>query len=371
MRCRSVLCASRHPRRSARARTLARRSAVADAVLAATATPVLTTPLRGPEPPPACVASYVAASALATAITAAPFEARHAAQHSGILAHMARVALLPPAEDVVYVELGAGRGYLSNTLATSYAEGALLLVERRAYRWKAERHLRQAPRVRVLRLRCDVADLDLRAAPMPPPMPPRGVEDGAAHESGAAADSSKRRLVVTAKHLCGGGTDAALRCAARCSAASGDTSRSLAGLAIAPCCHHAGKWRVFCGKRTLRAAGIGPREFALAARMSSWALDASAKAQHDASVRDASDTNDAATAPTSAAPSAAAAAADERWGISSAERMGIGMAIKRLLDTARADWAAAHCGGAAELVRYCDAAVSPENRLIVLRRTAG
>ncbi len=354
-------------------------SAVADAVLAAVAT---CDALPGPVPRPQCVANALAAAAAAAAAPHAvvPFCARHAEQQAGILAYMAHAALLPPTDEVVFAELGAGRGYLSHLLAEAYGAcvfscmrcvhvaaltwllllrpgaGALLLVERRAYRNKAERQLRRLSRVTVARLRCDVEGLDLCAAPLPPPPPPA---DAA---TGAVTPPLRRRLVVTAKHLCGGGTDSALRCAARCSAicaAAPPDSPALLGIAMAPCCHHACRWRSFCGKAALRDAGLGPLQFALAARMASWAIDASAAALHAGGA-----------APEAAAAASAASAQDDRFGVGPAERVAVGVAVKRLFDGARAAWASAHCGGDAALVRYCEHEASPENRLIVMKCNA-
>ncbi len=376
-------------------------SAVADALLAVAGD----APLPGPAAPPACVAAALASAAAAAAAphAIAPFCARHAAQQAGILAHMAAAGLLPPAEGAVYAELGAGRGYLSLLLAEAYGtcvracasraacggwndarrrrragEGALLLVERRAYRMKAERSLRRLPRVTCLRLRCDVADLDLAAAPLPPVPPHTDCADAAVAAAEPGADATEvhqrqRPVVVIAKHLCGAGTDVALRCAARCAGAraAGAGAVRLAGVAVAPCCHHACRWSSFCGKRALRAAGIGPLQFALATRMASWAIDARAAAMHAAAsaAEEGNEGSDAVEAG-SAAPGASTPA-EERWRIGAAERVAVGFAAKRLLDGARVAWAAGRCNGAAALVRYCDARESPENRLILLRCADG
>ena len=307
--------------------------AVADVLLQCAAA---TEPLPEPADEPACVTAALDAliAAAAAPHATAPFEPRHAAQQAGILSAMAAAGLLPPPPggDVVYAELGAGRGYLSNLLAEAYVHGSeasasFLLVERRSYRNKAERSLRRE--AAVTRLKCDVTDLDLAAAPLPPP---NGVQ------------LERRRLVAIAKHLCGAGTDAALRCASSCSrTASKDVV--LFGLAIAPCCHHACRWRTFCGKATLRRLGLGPLQFALASRMASWAVSPG----HASSEDDA--------------PSAA----DARWGLSSAERLAVGNAAKQLFDAARAEWATSRCGGTARLVSYCAPQVSPEHRLLVMR----
>jgi len=76
----------------------------------------------------------------------APFSLKHSQQQASILGHMAAAGLLPPAtacaaaavRRAVYIELGAGRGYLMHLLAAAYAQpgadpgalpGALPLTE--------------------------------------------------------------------------------------------------------------------------------------------------------------------------------------------------------------------------------------------------
>jgi len=205
---------------------------------------------------------------------------------------------------------------LSATLADAYSSEAvrLLLVERRAYRYKAERVLRRAANVSVRRLRCNIKDLDLTHAPLP--------GDGPA------------RLVLLCKHLCGNATDAALRCGAACAAAG-----MLQGGALATCCHHACTWRDFCGKAQMRSLGFDARSFSLACRIASWAFD-KAHEKDDGS--------------------------DSRWGLTLEQRRAAGLAAKRLLDSARVEWASQHCGVHASLVQFCQSGVSPENRLLVL-----
>lgn len=289
---------------------------VASLVLAAVAQ--LPRPTSTPAVLPTCVAEALSRAAEAAALphSTSPYDAKHAQQQAAILAAMHAVRLLPPREDTVYAELGAGRGYLLHTLAESYGACRLLFVERRSYRCKAERSLRRRQGVQVARLRCDVADLQLDAAVR-------------------SLDGQSRRVVAVAKHLCGSGTDVALRAAAR--------SGALAGVAVAGCCHHACTWRAFVNKPMLRAAGLGPREFAVAARLASWSVDSHG-----------------------GAPAGCDVAAASRWGLSAQERAEVGAAVKLLFDQARAQWIADQCGAPASLVYYVDRELTPENRLIVM-----
>ena len=89
-----------------------------------------------------------------------PLEPRHAAQHASIVAHMADAGLVHGTDDEdessaqknaphsenkkqkpLFVELGAGRGYLSHFLLDAYGPLDLVLVEREAVRFKAERSM--------------------------------------------------------------------------------------------------------------------------------------------------------------------------------------------------------------------------------------
>ena len=288
-----------------------------------------------PVPAPAVIPDCVSAAAarleeMANDVHAVdPWDAKHAAQQIGILAAMHTHGLLQHSGGTVYAELGAGRGYLLNALAVCVGPPArLLFVERKAYRNKAERSLRRRPSIQVARARCDVADLELEQAIAV-------LFDGPVH--------TPSTVVVLAKHLCGSATDMALRCAIR----ARSTGRcKLAGLAMAPCCHHSCSWRAYVNKPFLKASGIGRREFSILKRLASWCVDSHGGGR----------------------PSTAAEGGDgedrlSRWGYPPAERARIGTAVKHLLDAGRAQW----LGGEAALVSYVDAAVTPENRLVVWR----
>ncbi|KAK6118145.1 hypothetical protein DH2020_048129 [Rehmannia glutinosa] len=61
------------------------------------------------------------------------------------------------------VEFGAGRGYLTQMLADCYGIKKVLLVERKSYKLKADRSLRQKESLVLERLRIDIEDLNLNA----------------------------------------------------------------------------------------------------------------------------------------------------------------------------------------------------------------
>ena len=230
----------------------------------------------------------------------APFNARHATQQAAIVSLMASAGLVEEtrprgpgteaaaavaaavARPPVYVELGAGRGYLSHFLCEAYGPRDVVLVERRTYRNKAERSIRREPTtaenpgsdpaaaVVCERLKVDIKDLDVAGV---------GVVDG-------------RDVVCTGKHLCGGATDLALRSVfGRRSTSDGSGSGSgdgggfggtkitftTKGVAIATCCHHRCDWRAYVNKAFVKRLGFTSAEFALLAKMSSWATDGSSE----------------------------------------------------------------------------------------------
>ncbi|RQX67472.1 methyltransferase TRM13 [Toxoplasma gondii CAST] len=103
-----------------------------------------------------------------------------------------------------------------------------------------------------------------------------------------------QRVLGVAKHLCGGGTDVALRCFVRCrrafftrdsgmqredAGASGSKSTGVSSevslcLCIAPCCHHRCDEQSFVGLEVLRRLGFADNEFARLAAATGWATGA-------------------------------------------------------------------------------------------------
>ncbi|TVU43907.1 hypothetical protein EJB05_03327, partial [Eragrostis curvula] len=96
-----------------------------------------------------------------------PYQEKHVAQQASIVGNMEAFGLLRrgDAETVdgddalvgaqAVVEFGAGRGYLTQVLVDCYGIRNVFLVERRAYKLKADRSLRQNEAVTLKRLRID------------------------------------------------------------------------------------------------------------------------------------------------------------------------------------------------------------------------
>ncbi|MCO5600514.1 hypothetical protein L7F22_054627 [Adiantum nelumboides] len=99
-----------------------------------------------------------------------PFQKKHVLQQASMLGNMESFGLLRSRNlcinaeqdtasnsnvEPVFVEFGAGRGYLAHMLADCYIAQKIIFVERRSYKFKADRTLRQNPEVVIERVRID------------------------------------------------------------------------------------------------------------------------------------------------------------------------------------------------------------------------
>lgn len=171
-----------------------------------------------------------------------PYTPKHAVQQASIVGNMAAQGLLRDAKDTVYVEFGAGKGYLTCMLADCYPEASsLVMMDVRGFKLVADRRLRHTA---MQRLRCDIADFV--------PSGIQGLDPGAP-------------WVAFGKHLCGPATDFTLRCAAKYH------GRGLRGVAVATCCHHVCTWQHYVGQDVFRELGFSPEEFEVMSYMCGWA----------------------------------------------------------------------------------------------------
>ena len=290
-----------------------------------------------------------------------PFSGKHARQQASLVANMAAAGLLGDssgcggsgdtggsggvsgsgdsagggtdssgAAGTVFVELGAGKGWLTAWLAAACGARHLVLLDRDAnFTAKADRRLRHAALTRVA---VDLADADLAAllafhrrgssssssraqcstaatagsgnsgnSGATGDKRPEGTSGDA---QGAAAQAPPPQLppppplpspapwVAFGKHLCGAATDMALRACLKARRREGEgggggggdgdgggsddrgggSGFALRGLAIATCCHHRCGWRAYAGRRQLAALGIGAADFEALVWATGWAL---------------------------------------------------------------------------------------------------
>ncbi|GAB1603529.1 tRNA:m(4)X modification enzyme TRM13 homolog [Argonauta hians] len=179
---------------------------------------------------------------------------RQRRQQASLIGHLEQQGLLK--EGFTYMELGAGKGQLSHWLQKAIPDnkqGLYVLVDKSHVRYKLElSHQFNEDGPQFNRLNTDLQHLCLALVP--------SIQD------------RKQPLVGMGKHLCGAGTDFALRClmeSRKYGPESGDIK--LAGIVLAPCCHHRCTWSAYTGKTFFKDAGLTGTDFQLMTSMSSWA----------------------------------------------------------------------------------------------------
>eukprot|EP00980_Cylindrotheca_fusiformis_P011719 scaffold2783_cov129-Cylindrotheca_fusiformis.AAC.20 len=195
---------------------------------------------------------------------------RHIPQLASLLGHLRSIGVLPCADTedrpnseqpLLLLEMGAGRGMLGLTVAGAAATSSysthLMMIERAGTRGKAEKVLRnlgtakdqqtslQLENVQWSRIKCDLSHVCL----------PVLLETD---------EFKSTRVVVIAKHLCGVGTDFALK-------ALEPIKHRVAACVFATCCHGVCSWSDYVGRDYLRMKmedharniSFGPKEFDL------------------------------------------------------------------------------------------------------------
>ncbi|CAA6662161.1 unnamed protein product [Spirodela intermedia] len=244
-------------------------------------------------------------------------------------------------KDQAVVEFGAGRGYLTQMLADCYGIRGVYLVERRSYKLKADRSLRQKDGMSLERLRIDIEDLNLN-----------GVES-----------LRGRPYLAIGKHLCGPATDLTLRCCLRGDdddddRSSGAAAAQLSGLAVATCCHHLCQWDQYI--TVFFRDWDREEEFNAITWFSSWAVDGAHNLGN-------SHGGDQAASPYSSGGGGGACGVEEVVKrMSSGEKACLGFVCKEIIDVGRLMWLRGR-GLKAELVKYVPVSVSPENHLLLAR----
>lgn len=155
--------------------------------------------------------------------------------------------------------MGAGRGRLSYWYEQSRASAQppsqipanILLIERGSQRLKFDSLIKQTldqTGGELARIRIDLKDLVI---------------------NNVAVVKKSESCVLYGKHLCGAGTDFALRCLRKSLESDGDRPK-LRGIVLAVCCHHQCEWESLCGREFLRSKGIDEMLFYIIRSISSW-----------------------------------------------------------------------------------------------------
>ncbi len=291
-------------------------------------------------------------------------QARHAIQQASLVSHLERRGLLDG--ETTVVELGAGRGSLGLAVKLAFPSARLLMVERAGVKHKADSVLRKLEKGGAAvggfrRLRMDLRHLHVRGMGLP----------------------ERGRVAFVGKHVCGVATDLSLRAvAAYLREAPSASAPQPVGVGIACCCYHVCLWDDYVGKEVWEEElGWGRAEFHVVNRCACWVSSC-----RDEQKREAEEGGDSAGAgqegeEQQAADAVAAAAPEEEHtlpveaeaeggggygrGLSREEKLVIGTACKRLIDYGRLEYLRRTCGLVAEVVLYCEPAVSPENSCIL------
>jgi tRNA:m4X modification enzyme len=144
---------------------------------------------------------------------------KHDVQLSAMLQQIEGAGLLDPS--FTYLEVGCGRGALSVAIQMRLPEATCILVDTRVagYQRGTVALAKKHGCVGALhRLQIDLKDFNIA---------------GALEELSLASNEKGGRLVIIGKHVCGAGTDFALRMLEQ----SLPSNWSFAGVAIAQCCH--------------------------------------------------------------------------------------------------------------------------------------
>lgn len=295
-----------------------------------------------------------------------PFQEKHVKQQASILGHLEDFEVLRSCVDgeqcgcadsegndnddgnsvPAVVEFGAGRGYLTQMLADCYGVRKVFLVERKSYKLKADRSLRQHESLILERLRIDIEDLNLKAVESLHGLP----------------------YLAIGKHLCGPATDLSLRC---CLETSRNTEQrndnlNLRGLAIATCCHHLCQWKHYANKKYMTSLGLSREEFHAITWFTSWAVDA----DHSSDLSEVTDDpilhlhpieNEECCGETNGVDGIVR-------NMKAVERARLGFMCKRIIDMGRLMWVKEH-GLETKFVKYVPASISPENHLIIARNS--
>ncbi|KAJ2433956.1 tRNA:m4X modification enzyme [Coemansia sp. RSA 2424] len=175
---------------------------------------------------------------------------KHALQQSSLVGHLEKRGLLD--RQYAFVEFGAGKGELSvyvhaavNQVLDGGDPTSIFLVDRKNFRQKfgiGESGDQDNPaeplRHQFERIFIDIRDLDLAEIAELQTIDP------------ATGATRLRPIVAYSKHLCGAATDLTIKCLERYRQAGG----TVAGIAIALCCHQVCKYSMYLDHAHLSAA---------------------------------------------------------------------------------------------------------------------
>jgi len=175
---------------------------------------------------------------------------KHLEQIGSIIHQVVELNLLHG--NTCFIEMGAGRGQLSHELHACLKHEAnieFVLIERDHQRYRFDAHHRlehHGPKFE--RYRLDIRDFYLSELPS------------------IRSSDEQKQIIVISKHLCGGATDLALRCAID----GAKNTNKVQAIIIALCCHHRLMWNEYVGKEFFYENHLTPKDFSLIRTLTSW-----------------------------------------------------------------------------------------------------
>lgn len=334
---------------------------------------------------------------------------RHLIQQASLIGHLRRIGALPrldqegtPPNDITFLELGAGRGMLGLVAAgvacaSIPATVRLALIERAGSRSKADTvlrtiqdvsHVPKTPYMKLKSLKWSRIQCDLSHVHMSTVINQSTSEtnENTGKMQKEQGHSSKQKVVVIAKHLCGAGTDLALK-------SLQDIRSQLDACVMATCCHGVCSWSEYVGRDHLckvfkdHNLCFGEHEFELLRRWSSGTVATSCQSSTEKS--DAQDnkldlipnagTIDEHSSCTDDPPLPFSLSSIILQGGMLCDIHGIGRACQRLIDYGRCKYIehelkfGSSCLPSAvravELYHYVPATVTPQNAVLVCYKT--
>jgi tRNA:m4X modification enzyme len=329
---------------------------------------------------------------------------RHLLQQASLVGHLRRIGVLPALNtstdgDTIFLEMGAGRGMLGLVAAgvasaSNSSKVCLALVERAGSRSKADNVLRtdraqsdhdqKYMKLKTLewtRIQCDLAHIHM------PTVIHQYTQSHSLHVAGEKRKEppARPKVVVIAKHLCGAGTDLALK-------SLRDVSHEVDACVMATCCHGVCSWSEYVGRDYLCEAfrkhdlDFGEHEFELLRRWSTGTICSMAKegVSEDRETAELAPSEDATEEHTTCWEDVSkdvftlSAIVDQIGLICDVQ--GVGRACQRLLDYGRCkymenelnfggtgDQSSATCN--VELCHYVPASITPQNAILVSYKT--
>ena len=254
---------------------------------------------------------------------------KHLMQNSSILKNMEENNFLR--SSVTYVEFGAGRGQLGYWISQAVKNEencCLILIDKASHRHKSDNKLKGNLPIRTLRIRADIADVDLWKI---------------------STLASGNDVVGVCKHLCGAATDLALRCLVK----GRENGLKITGTCMAFCCHHRCSWSSYVGKKFLTDVGFVPRQFSALCSITSWATCGSGKPRRRREKE--SSECERKTSNANVDPDRYG-----KFGLTQEVREKIGRKCKMIINRGRLKYLEDH-GFSGKLIFYVDENVSPEN----------